>query len=161
MWTEERINVATAMWREGRSAAQIAKHLEIFTRNAVIGKMNRLGLTRVNKAERNERHRQASQIRERAKVERAALREARKKAKASKPSNSGGGALHRYRALNGSCRPAPSVPYTPIGLSIPFLDLKSDQCHAPMENGQLRCGHKVARKDYCEAHANLFHRRVA
>jgi GcrA cell cycle regulator len=160
MWTDERISVATTMWRDGKSAAQIAKHLEFCTRNAVIGKMNRLGLTRVNKAERNERHRQASQIREREKAARAALREARKKAKAAKPSNSGGGALQRWRAL-GAGKPGPSVPYTPIGKSIPFLELKPDECHAPMENGQLRCGHKVARKDYCEAHANLFHRRVA
>jgi GcrA cell cycle regulator len=146
MWTDERVSIATAMWREGKSAAQIAKHLEFCTRNAVIGKMNRLGLQKRDKAQRNERHRQASQIRERAKANKAlaaSIREAKKRARAPKS------------------RPAPSVPYTPIGLNIPFLELRADQCHAPMENGQLRCGHKVARKDYCEAHANLFHRRVA
>ena len=43
-WTEARIEVLTALWREGRSASGIARELGGVTRNAVIGKVHRLGL---------------------------------------------------------------------------------------------------------------------
>jgi len=44
-WTEERVDVLKTMWGEGRSASQIAKELGGVTRNAVIGKVHRLGLS--------------------------------------------------------------------------------------------------------------------
>ena len=44
MWTEERVNTLRKMWAEGYSASQIAKELGGVTRNAVIGKVHRLGL---------------------------------------------------------------------------------------------------------------------
>ncbi len=45
-WTEERIALLTKYWQEGRSASQIAEALgEGLTRNAVIGKAHRLGLS--------------------------------------------------------------------------------------------------------------------
>ncbi|GGL35880.1 GcrA family cell cycle regulator [Caulobacter rhizosphaerae] len=43
-WSAERIDTLRRLWREGRSAAQIAKALGDVTRNAVIGKIHRLGL---------------------------------------------------------------------------------------------------------------------
>jgi len=44
-WSEERIETLTRMWSEGQSASQIAKELGSVTRNAVIGKVHRLGLS--------------------------------------------------------------------------------------------------------------------
>ena len=44
-WTEERIEVLRKLWMEGRSASQIAGELGGVTRNAVIGKVHRLGLS--------------------------------------------------------------------------------------------------------------------
>lgn len=44
-WTEERVSVLKRMWTEGHSASQIAKSLGEVTRNAVIGKVHRLGLS--------------------------------------------------------------------------------------------------------------------
>lgn len=44
-WTDERVEVLKTMWGEGRSASQIAKELGGVTRNAVIGKVHRLGLS--------------------------------------------------------------------------------------------------------------------
>ncbi len=44
-WTEERVETLKAMWSEGQSASQIAKELGGVTRNAVIGKVHRLGLS--------------------------------------------------------------------------------------------------------------------
>jgi GcrA cell cycle regulator len=44
-WTDERVETLKKMWSEGQSASQIAKELGGVTRNAVIGKVHRLGLS--------------------------------------------------------------------------------------------------------------------
>ena len=44
-WTDERVELLKKMWTEGQSASQIAKELGGVTRNAVIGKVHRLGLS--------------------------------------------------------------------------------------------------------------------
>jgi GcrA cell cycle regulator len=44
-WTDERVETLKKMWAEGQSASQIAKELGSVTRNAVIGKVHRLGLS--------------------------------------------------------------------------------------------------------------------
>jgi GcrA cell cycle regulator len=44
-WTEERVESLKKLWGEGRSASQIAGELGGITRNAVIGKVHRLGLS--------------------------------------------------------------------------------------------------------------------
>lgn len=43
-WTEERVEQLKQLWTEGLSASQIARQLGGVTRNAVIGKVHRLGL---------------------------------------------------------------------------------------------------------------------
>jgi len=43
MWTEERIALLQKLWGQGYSASQIAGQLQGVTRNAVIGKIHRLG----------------------------------------------------------------------------------------------------------------------
>ena len=47
-WTDERVETLKRMWSEGQSASQIAKELGGVTRNAVIGKVHRLGLSNRN-----------------------------------------------------------------------------------------------------------------
>ena len=44
-WTDERVEKLKELWNEGMSASQIAKTLGGVTRNAVIGKVHRLGLS--------------------------------------------------------------------------------------------------------------------
>ena len=44
-WTDDRVEVLKKLWVEGQSASQIAKELGGVTRNAVIGKVHRLGLS--------------------------------------------------------------------------------------------------------------------
>ena len=44
-WTDERVEILKKLWGEGQSASQIAKELGGVTRNAVIGKVHRLGLS--------------------------------------------------------------------------------------------------------------------
>jgi GcrA cell cycle regulator len=47
-WSDERVELLKKMWGEGHSASQIAKELGGVTRNAVIGKVHRLGLSNRN-----------------------------------------------------------------------------------------------------------------
>ncbi|MCC5966175.1 MAG: GcrA cell cycle regulator [Natronohydrobacter sp.] len=47
-WTDERVELLKKMWNEGHSASTIAKELGGVTRNAVIGKVHRLGLSNRN-----------------------------------------------------------------------------------------------------------------
>ncbi|SEH60425.1 GcrA family cell cycle regulator [Paracoccus alkenifer] len=51
-WTDDRVETLKRLWTEGQSASQIAKELGGVTRNAVIGKVHRLGLS--NRAEAEE-----------------------------------------------------------------------------------------------------------
>jgi len=44
-WTDERVETLKKLWADGLSASQIAKQLGGVTRNAVIGKVHRLGLS--------------------------------------------------------------------------------------------------------------------
>ena len=44
-WTPTRVDTLSSLWRDGLSASQVAKALGGVTRNAVIGKVHRLGLS--------------------------------------------------------------------------------------------------------------------
>jgi len=44
-WTDERVELLKKLWTDGLSASQIAAELGNVTRNAVIGKVHRLGLS--------------------------------------------------------------------------------------------------------------------
>ncbi len=44
-WTDERVELLSKLWAEGLSASQIATRMGGVTRNAVIGKVHRLGLS--------------------------------------------------------------------------------------------------------------------
>ena len=44
-WTDDRVEALKKLWLDGHSASQIAKQLGGVTRNAVIGKVHRLGLS--------------------------------------------------------------------------------------------------------------------
>ena len=51
-WTDDRVETLKRMWGESQSASAIAKELGGVTRNAVIGKVHRLGLAnRIDEAE--------------------------------------------------------------------------------------------------------------
>jgi len=53
-WTEERVDTLKSFWKDGLSASQIAARLGGVTRNAVIGKVHRLGLNGRRTASRRE-----------------------------------------------------------------------------------------------------------
>lgn len=63
-WTDERVELLKKLWQDGLSASQIAGELGGVTRNAVIGKVHRLGLSGrgqpTSSIKRTRRPRQAS-----------------------------------------------------------------------------------------------------
>lgn len=64
-WTDERVELLRKLWKDGKSASQIASELANgITRNAVIGKVHRLGLSgrakAVSPTQPRPRHRSAS-----------------------------------------------------------------------------------------------------
>ena len=64
MWTAERVGYLREFWRDGLSASQIAGRLGHVTRNAVIGKAHRLGLSgRASSAKPPKKFREASAYR--------------------------------------------------------------------------------------------------
>src|SRR3954462_10521046 len=59
-WTDERVEQLKQLWTEGLSASQIARVMGGVTRNAVIGKVHRLGLAGRAGPARSERARSVS-----------------------------------------------------------------------------------------------------
>ncbi len=78
-WTDERVDVLKTMWGEGKSASQIAKELGGVTRNAVIGKVHRLGLS--NRATTTTK----AAVKEKPAIKEAAAKPAAPKAKKVEP----------------------------------------------------------------------------
>ena len=54
IWTDEQVERLKQLWLEGLSASQVAKRLGGVTRNSVIGKVYRLGLSRKTLASRTD-----------------------------------------------------------------------------------------------------------
>jgi GcrA cell cycle regulator len=67
-WTDERIEQLKSLWTEGLSASHIAKVMGGVSRNAVIGKVHRLGLAGRACAPRGERLRLPSSVKHAARV---------------------------------------------------------------------------------------------
>ena len=137
-WTEDRVERLIGLWREGRTAAEVAAALGGVTRNAVIGKVFRLGLCRGR----------AARPKPRAAAAPRRVRPARARAPRAAPGVPGGSG----RA------PSPFVELAPLA---PFLErLGARACRWPIGDPRAEgfgfCGRAAAAGPYCEAH-----RRVA
>jgi GcrA cell cycle regulator len=152
-WTDERVEQLSKLWMDGLSASQIANILGSgITRNAVIGKVHRLGLSGRAKAPSTAKPR----------VRDAQPRQPRT------PRRSGGGGVHRNAALAYSPRPnvQPAVRsmeevVVPMSNPITIMELKENTCRFPLgdpSTPEFRyCGGKSqATVPYCP-----FHERIA
>lgn len=118
-WTESRIESLKKLWSDGLSASQIAAELGGITRNAVIGKVHRLGLSGRAKstASLNSRPRKPRKL----------------KPWAALPSTRGNTAL----AMNIACEPLPEEPellenIVPIGQRRGLFELNEHTCRWPV-----------------------------
>lgn len=143
-WTQERTEIAKRLWLEGLSAENIACRLGIPSRNAVIGKMHRLGLSR-NSSETMRAHGRMS-----GKRVQKQRREKSGYAPAPKP-------VVRVDAV---CLPLPKED-NPKGPLVLFADLEPHHCRAPYgevgKSGFGFCGRdKVPGTSYCAEHHARF-----
>lgn len=147
-WTDERVEQLKKLWSEGLSASQIAKQLGGVTRNAVIGKVHRLGLSGRAAPSRPAR-RVAKPSRPRTATPAAAAPAARPVARAAAPATANAPA------------PAPVEPAVlPSGEFATVLTLRDSMCKWPIGDpaqAEFRfCGRKTAGGNaYCEAHSSM------
>jgi GcrA cell cycle regulator len=137
-WTEDRIATLRRLWDGGRSASEIALALGGVTRNAVIGKVHRLGIGRRTIST-------PYGIRKRAKT---AL--VRQPGDGKTLANMARNIAVRRRSI----QPEPDA-VDPLNITI--LDRRADQCAYATVTDPARdhrfCGHPVEQGSYCAAHA--------
>lgn len=146
-WTEDRVAVLTKLWAEGLSASQIAAQLGGVTRNAVIGKVHRLGLSGRAKPSRPTARRVNKTPK--ARVKTAAVPKKPKPAKvAVKPVV--------------QAPPAPPLEAKPLpnGEFATILTIRDHMCKWPIGDPTASdfrfCGRKIkAGEPYCEAHCSV------
>jgi len=156
-WTEERVELLKKLWADGLSASQIAGRLGDVTRNAVIGKVHRLGL-----AGRATTSRMRT-ARPRNRVAHLPLRPTRVQYRTN-----GNAALKPVYtpvekpavALRVVPTVMPQQEDVPEPLRVSLLDLREDMCRWPIGDPQDEnfcfCGHpKADGMPYCEHHGKV------
>jgi GcrA cell cycle regulator len=156
-WTDERVDLLKKLWSDGLSASQIATELGGITRNAVIGKVHRLGLSGRAKAPSaaNPRPRKARPPTHVLRMTRPAMR--------------GNTALARQAyvlyEVEAEPEPEPLENIVPIGQRCSLLDLSDAKCRWPIGDPGAAdfffCGGKpLAELPYCAYHARLAYQPV-
>ena len=150
-WTDERVEQLKKLWAEGLSASQIAGRLGGVTRNAVIGKVHRLGLSGRATTSRMKSHR----ARPRAAAANPAKRVA--KPRFGTVGNPALRALYNPEATEAYVPPAEDL-VIPLGERKTLQMLTENSCRWPIGDPQSVdfhfCNqHKVPGLPYCEHHA--------
>ena len=142
-WTDERVDLLSRLWLEGRSASQIAAQLGAgLTRNAVIGKVHRLGLAgRVKAATTSVAAAETvSEVRETVEA-RVAMGGSRRAASRSgvQMSSSPPPVARHHGALSMTPAPAPTPKaaepeenVVPLSLKVTIVDLRENMCKWPL-----------------------------
>jgi GcrA cell cycle regulator len=154
-WTDERVELLKKHWADGLSASQIATELGGVTRNAVIGKVHRLGLAARAKSTR-------STSTQRPRKARTAPRET-----TAKPRFSGNAALKVEAVSQADAAPEPvqlrvvqEELYIPPEERASILTLSETRCRWPVGDPTHEdfyfCGRSCDAADpYCEHHAGV------
>jgi GcrA cell cycle regulator len=143
-WTDERVELLKKLWADGLSASQIAAELGGITRNAVIGKVHRLGLSGRAKSPSSSAPRPRKP------------RSSGHMMRVSRPAMRGNTAL----AYDYEPEPEPEMIEIPIEQRKTLLQLNEKTCRWPVgDPGSTEfffCGGEAADSPYC-----TFHSRVA
>ncbi|MEM9709360.1 MAG: GcrA family cell cycle regulator [Pseudomonadota bacterium] len=163
-WTDERVEKLKKMWGEGQSASQIAKELGGVTRNAVIGKVHRLGLSNRNGG--------SSETAAKAEPKPAPETKAAKAAPPPEPSQAPAPAIRKIVPAGQPLPPQPSAnEISPEALAtvrevekkakkLSLMELTERTCKWPVGDPATEdfwfCGLAVQQgKPYCEAHVGV------
>ncbi len=138
-WTPDRVETLTRLWNDGLAASAIAAKLGEVTRNAVIGKVHRLGLTGRRTTSRQPRLRRQHQPRP------------SRRSIAHKPPRTPASAAAAFL-------PVPFQPELPLGEPVTVRTLKASSCRWPFGDpkrpGFHFCGRQKADgHPYCSHHA--------
>lgn len=157
-WTDERIALLKKMWKEGKSAAEIAKTLSKgVTRNAVIGKAHRMGLSgrpspikKPTAAPKKEKEAAAPK-------KESAAREAPRKASAPPPVS---GKQNPMLAREADELKKIEKEVVPLGGGVSLLELTERMCKWPIGDPRdadfTFCGRGIrVGTPYCPEHAGL------
>jgi GcrA cell cycle regulator len=154
-WTDERVELLKKLWADGLSASQIAAELGGITRNAVIGKVHRLGLSG--------RAKPASSVPRQRKARPSHL------LRVPRPAMRGNTALARHALplyeLEPEPEPEPLENIIPIGQRRQLLELNEATCRWPIgDPGSADfffCGGKpLGELPYCAYHARIAYQPV-
>jgi GcrA cell cycle regulator len=147
-WTDERVESLKKMWGEGLSASQIAAELGGITRNAVIGKVHRLGLSG--------RAKSPSATAARPRKARAPTHLMR----VSRPAIRGNTALAHAYDFEQEQEPEPVDNVIPLGQRRTILELTEDTCRWPIgdpgSTDFFFCGGQAGTgAPYCSYHSRV------
>lgn len=160
-WTNDRVELLKKLWSEGLSASQIAGELGGVTRNAVIGKVHRLGLSgRAKTTTASSKPRRA----------RATPSNAPAKKTGPAPQTHGSAALKMDTAPAPLAKPepvsAPVAEFIPISKRATILTLTERTCKWPIGDPATDdfyfCGRQSeAGVPYCTHHSKIAYQPVA
>jgi GcrA cell cycle regulator len=147
-WTDERVESLKKMWTDGMSASRIAAELGGVTRNAVIGKVHRLGLSGRAKSPSS-----AAPRPRKARSHSHLLR-------VSRPSIRGNTALAQAYELDFEPEPELVDNIIPLGQRRTILELTEETCRWPIgDPGSVEfffCGGQtVSGLPYCSYHSRV------
>lgn len=162
-WTTERVELLKKLWGEGLSASQIAGELGGVTRNAVIGKVHRLGLSGRAKTPAP-----TSKPRRSRPSTPSASTASGSRPSASQPQSRGATALKMAPAPVAEVKPAaePIAELVPISERATILTLTERTCKWPIGDPSREdfyfCGrHSEPGVPYCPYHCKLAYQPVA
>ncbi len=166
-WTDDRVELLKKLWMDGLSASQIANELGGVTRNAVIGKVHRLGLSGRAKAPAANPRPQAAK--KPAAPQRPAAAPAPTASRA--PQSVGNTALKAEPAAAPQQRPQPKpvmldLSEPPLVENCSVLQLTERTCRWPVGDPTTEQFHFCARSagtgmPYCAYHARVAYQPVA
>jgi GcrA cell cycle regulator len=152
-WTDERVELLRKLWSEGLSASQVAAELGPgITRNAVIGKIHRLGLA----------ERAKTVVSSRPRIAKAPRQVAQQRSMSTVPLTNGNAALAYAPQAMVVARPRPEEEVViPMSERVTLMELRESMCRWPMGDPttpEFRfCGgpSPVGGGPYCAHHARV------
>lgn len=161
-WTDERVERLKTLWSEGLSASQIATELGSVTRNAVIGKVHRLGLSgRAKPQVQPSRPQVTSPVRVKSASARPVSQSQTTRSVPSHPVSVGATALKADTMAEQALAVAPSAEIEPMVFErVTILNLNEQTCKWPVgDPGKpdfFFCGRKSeVGIPYCAFHARI------
>jgi GcrA cell cycle regulator len=153
-WTDERVELLKKLWSDGLSASQIAAELGGITRNAVIGKVHRLGLSG--------RAKSASAGASRPRKPRSATHMLR----IGRPVIRGNTALAHAYEIEAEAEPELIDNIIPIGQRRTLLELNEQTCRWPVgdpgSGDFFFCGgNTITGLPYCSYHSRIAYQPAA